>query len=112
VTPITTNSMPLDGVGRTELPVAMAQDWLSRCACAGDGDHALRCELGVVIANCDIFGETVETEFERIQNDGHRPQEKYGPATGSTPGPAGSGCPITVPCTDPGGELAEPGESG
>jgi hypothetical protein len=45
-----------------------AEAWVRRCSCAQDGEHAERCEIGLVLANCDIFGETVETEFERIQN--------------------------------------------
>lgn len=44
-----------------------AETWLRRCTRAGD-DHAERCEVGLVLRNCDILGETVETEFERIQN--------------------------------------------
>ena len=43
-----------------------AEGWLRRCACKDD--HAELCEVGIVIRNCDTFGETVETEFEHIQN--------------------------------------------
>ncbi|SRR6266568_1457788 len=41
--------------------------WLHRCTCTNDS-HDHRCEVGQVIRNCDSFAETVETEFERIQN--------------------------------------------
>jgi len=44
-----------------------AETWLRHCSCQGD-NHAERCEVGLILRNCDIFGETVETEFERIQN--------------------------------------------
>jgi hypothetical protein len=44
-----------------------AEVWLRRCTCEGDS-HAERCEVGLVMRNCDVFGETVEAEFERIQN--------------------------------------------
>lgn len=44
-----------------------AETWLRRCVCPAE-DHAERCEVGLVMRNCDSFGETVETEFERIQN--------------------------------------------
>lgn len=43
-----------------------AEAWLRRCSCP-DGGHAERCEVGLVVRHCDIFGETVEAEFERIQ---------------------------------------------
>lgn len=44
-----------------------AETRLRRCTCKDDG-HAELCEVGLVIRNCDTFGETVETEFEHIQN--------------------------------------------
>jgi hypothetical protein len=44
-----------------------AEGWLLRCTCSADS-HANHCEVGLVIKNCDILGETVETEFEHIQN--------------------------------------------
>jgi hypothetical protein len=43
-----------------------AAAWLSRCTCPKDM-HAQRCEVGLVIKNCDVLGETVEAEFEKIQ---------------------------------------------
>ena len=44
-----------------------AETWLRRCVCSVEG-HAERCEVALVLRNCDSFAETVETEFERIQN--------------------------------------------
>ncbi|MGH3193075.1 MAG: hypothetical protein ACRDOL_38650 [Streptosporangiaceae bacterium] len=43
-----------------------ADGWLRRCTCPRDA-HGERCEVGQVIRNCDVLGETVEAEFERIQ---------------------------------------------
>jgi hypothetical protein len=48
-------------------PIAKAEAWLRACVCPRDHAHAERCEVGIVLANCDTFGETVEREFERIQ---------------------------------------------
>lgn len=50
-----------------KLTLDKAETWLRRCACPSD-EHAERCEVGLVVRNCDSFAETVETEFERIQN--------------------------------------------
>jgi hypothetical protein len=58
----------LDEAGLTDLVLKKAEAWLRRCDCPLDNGHAERCEVGLVLANCDTFGETVETEFERIQN--------------------------------------------
>ena len=58
----------LEAAGLAEVTVGKAADWLRCCDCPSDASHAERCEVGLVIGNCDIFGETVETEFERIQN--------------------------------------------
>jgi hypothetical protein len=57
----------LNEAGLSELVSEQAEDWLRRCTCPAD-DHADRCEVGLVIRHCDILGDTVETEFERIQN--------------------------------------------
>lgn len=60
----------IDGLKRARLhkfTLDKAEAWLRRCTCPTD-NHAERCEVGLVLRNCDIFGETVETEFERIQN--------------------------------------------
>jgi hypothetical protein len=51
----------------TDLIQAKAETWLRRCACPGDEDHAPQCEVGLVLANSDTFGDTVEDEFTRIQ---------------------------------------------
>ncbi|MBK8075060.1 MAG: hypothetical protein IPK24_05690 [Kineosporiaceae bacterium] len=51
-------------------PLATAETWLRRCTCPrqdGTLEHADRCEVQIVLANCDIFGDTVEEEFTRIQ---------------------------------------------
>ncbi len=56
----------LGAAGLTDFTLAKAETWLRRCTCPRDA-HAERCEVGLVIASCDTFGETVETEFERIQ---------------------------------------------
>lgn len=51
-------------------PVAKAAAWLRRCPCfkADEGVlHGNRCDVGLVLANCDTFGDTVEEEFTRIQ---------------------------------------------
>jgi hypothetical protein len=53
--------------GLSELVTEKAEVWLRRCACHGDG-HVEGCEVGLVIRHCDLLGDTVETEFERIQN--------------------------------------------
>lgn len=45
-----------------------AEEWLRRCGCPQDGEPDERCEVHLVLKHCDLFGETVETEFERIQN--------------------------------------------
>jgi hypothetical protein len=56
----------LEQAGLHDFTLSKAEAWLRRCICAQD-DHAERCEVGLVIRNCETFGETVETEFERIQ---------------------------------------------
>ena len=48
-------------------PIEKAEGWLGRCTCSIKGQHTERCEIGLVLANCDIFGDTVEEEFTRIQ---------------------------------------------
>jgi hypothetical protein len=57
----------LEQAGLTTYVMDKAETWLRRCTCQGD-EHVERCEVGLVTRNCDVFGETVETEFERIQN--------------------------------------------
>ncbi len=58
----------LSGAGLTEFVMSKAEAWLQRCHCPKDGEPDEHCEVHLIIRNCDIFGETVETEFERIQN--------------------------------------------
>jgi hypothetical protein len=48
-------------------PITKAEAWLRRCVCPKEGPHGERCEVGLVLANCDTFGDTVEEEFTRIQ---------------------------------------------
>lgn len=56
----------LDQAGFKEFVMDKAEAWLRRCACPRD-QHDGHCEVGLVIWNCDVVGETVESEFERIQ---------------------------------------------
>lgn len=58
----------LDAVGLRDFTLDKAEAWLRRCTCPDDGRPNERCEVHLVIKHCDLFGETVETEFERIQN--------------------------------------------
>ncbi len=58
----------LEEAGLLDFTLDKAETWLRRCGCVIGADHTERCEVGIVIANCDSLGETVETEFERIQN--------------------------------------------
>jgi hypothetical protein len=60
-------SRRLDEAGLSELVIKKSEDWLRCCTCQGDG-HVDGCEVGLIIRHCDILGDTVETEFERIQN--------------------------------------------
>jgi hypothetical protein len=57
----------LEQAGLTRYVMDKAEAWLRRCTCQGD-EHGEHCDVGLVIRNCDVFGETVETEFEHIQN--------------------------------------------
>jgi hypothetical protein len=57
----------LEQAGLTTYVMDKAEAWLRRCTCPGD-EHVEHCEVGLVTRNCDVFGDTVETEFERIQN--------------------------------------------
>jgi len=69
----------LDEAGLRDFTIAKAEAWLRRCACPHD-QHGERCEVGIVIRSCDTFGETVETEFERIQNWYRTPRFATDPA--------------------------------
>lgn len=44
-----------------------AEQWLRRCQCLPSGDPDAHCEVHLVLKHCDLLGETVEAEFERIQ---------------------------------------------
>jgi hypothetical protein len=57
----------LEEAGLTDYVAKKAEDWLRRCTCPAD-DHVEGCEVGLVIRHCDSLADTVETEFERIQN--------------------------------------------
>lgn len=57
----------LEQAGLKAFVMDKAETWLKRCTCPGD-EHLEHCDVGLVIRNCDEFGETVETEFEHIQN--------------------------------------------
>lgn len=57
----------LGEAGLTDYTLDKAEAWLRRCACPRDEDHSPQCEVGLVLANCDTFGDTVEEEFTRIQ---------------------------------------------
>ena len=58
----------LDHSGLTEVSRDKAEVWLRRCACSRDDDPDEHCEVHLVLKHCDLFAETVETEFERIQS--------------------------------------------
>ncbi len=73
----------LVATGLSDDTIGKAADWLRRCACPSDGEHAERCEVGLVISNCDTFGDTVESEFERIQNWYRTPRFAADPAISS-----------------------------
>ncbi|WP_157488889.1 hypothetical protein [Pseudofrankia sp. DC12] len=53
--------------GEWDFATSKLQQWVTLCTC--DLDHpADRCEIHLVMRNTDTFGQTVETEFELIQN--------------------------------------------
>jgi hypothetical protein len=58
----------LVAAGLTQPTMQEAEAWLRRCDCPTSGDAPERCEVHLVLKHCDLFGETVETEFERIQD--------------------------------------------
>jgi hypothetical protein len=58
----------LDAAGLRDFTLDKAEVWLRRCACPPNGEPHDRCEVHLVLKHCDILGETVETEFEHIQN--------------------------------------------
>jgi hypothetical protein len=58
----------LSAADLTGAVLSKAEEWLRRCHCPKDGEPDEHCEVHLVIRNCDTFGQTVETEFERIQN--------------------------------------------
>jgi hypothetical protein len=57
----------LTAAGLRDFTLEKAERWLRRCACPDEGPDP-RCEVHLVIQHCDLFGQTVEREFERIQN--------------------------------------------
>ena len=70
----------LDQAGLGEFTLEKAEAWLRRCKCTPRADHLPRCEVGLVLSSCDLFGETVESEFERIQNWYRTPRFAADPA--------------------------------
>jgi len=49
-----------------DLTLAKAEGWLRLCRCSLESPDP-RCEIHLVIRHCDVFGQTVEREFEHIQ---------------------------------------------
>jgi hypothetical protein len=50
-----------------DVTLEKAETWLRLCQCLGDNLDP-RCEVHLVARHCDLFRQTVEQEFERIQN--------------------------------------------
>jgi len=57
----------LTAAGLRDFTLEKAERWLRRCECRDETPDP-RCEVHLVIRHCDLFGQTVEREFERIQN--------------------------------------------
>jgi hypothetical protein len=57
----------LTDAGLHDFTLENAEHWLRLCRCA-DETHDPRCEVHLVIQHCDLFGQTVEEEFERVQS--------------------------------------------
>jgi hypothetical protein len=57
----------LTEAGLRHFTLEKAEKWLQRCKCPDDTPDP-RCEVHLVIQHCDLFGQTVEREFEHIQN--------------------------------------------
>jgi hypothetical protein len=70
----------LEAAGLRAFTLDKAEAWLRRCHCPPRDPHEQACEVGLVLSNCDIFGETVESEFERIQNWYRTPRFAADPA--------------------------------
>jgi hypothetical protein len=70
----------LEAAGLTQFTLDKAEAWLRRCACPREAEPNPRCEVHLVLRHCDLFGETVETEFERIQNWYRTPRFAADPA--------------------------------
>jgi hypothetical protein len=70
----------LDSAGLAAFTMDKAEAWLRRCTCPKNGEPADRCEVHLVLRHCDLLGETVETEFERIQNWYRTPRFTADPA--------------------------------
>ncbi len=69
--------------GLTDFTLNKAEAWLRRCGCpkADQGIvHVGNCEVGLVLTNCDTFGDTVEEEFTRIQEWYRNPRFAVEPA--------------------------------
>jgi hypothetical protein len=57
----------LSAAGLRDFTLEKAEQWLRRCQCPDKAPDP-RCEVHLVIRHCDLFGQTVEREFEHIQN--------------------------------------------
>jgi hypothetical protein len=57
----------LTDAGLRDTTIDKAERWLRRCECPDEAPDP-RCEVHHVLRHCDLLGQTVEQEFERIQN--------------------------------------------
>jgi hypothetical protein len=57
----------LNATDMHDFTLEKAEHWLRLCRCAHEAPDP-RCEVHLVIQHCDLFGQTVEREFEHIQN--------------------------------------------
>jgi hypothetical protein len=57
----------LTEAGLRDVTLEKAERWLRRCECVDEASDP-RCEVHLVVRHCDLFGQTVEREFEHIQN--------------------------------------------
>jgi hypothetical protein len=69
--------------GLADFTLSKAEAWLRRCPCPKNNEgitHGDTCEVGLVLTNCDTFGDTVEEEFTRIQEWYRNPRFAVEPA--------------------------------
>jgi hypothetical protein len=55
----------LSEVGELDFALAKLNQWFARCSCDDVAPNP-RCEVHLVIENCEVFGQTVENEFALI----------------------------------------------